>query len=230
MTTPHIPSVEQVARMMDHTLLRPDATQDEVYKLCNDALQYNFASVCVNPTWVALCADMLAGSPVKVCTVIGFPLGATLPDVKAYEAAQAIGNGAREVDMVQNIGALKSGNYYLVADDVAAVVRTAHDLGATVKVIIETALLSEAEKIKSCEIAQAEGADYVKTSTGFAAGGATASDVALMRGVVGSTMGVKASGGIRTAKDALAMIEAGASRLGVSASIKILDEWAGGSA
>lgn len=230
MTTQHTPSVEHVARMMDHTLLRPDATQNEVFKLCNEALQYNFASVCVNPTWVALCADMLAGSPVKVCTVIGFPLGATLTDVKAYEAAQAIANGAREVDMVQNVGALKSGDYDLVAGDVAAVVRTAHDLGATVKVIIETALLTEEEKIKSCEIAQAAGADYVKTSTGFAAGGATASDVALMRRVVGSSTGVKASGGIRTAQDALAMIEAGASRLGVSASIKILDQLAGGSA
>ncbi|MFZ2489725.1 MAG: deoxyribose-phosphate aldolase [Anaerolineae bacterium] len=230
MTTHHTPSTEQIARMMDHTLLRPDATQNEVFKLCNEALQYHFASVCVNPTWVALCADMLASSPVKVCTVIGFPLGATLTDVKAYEAAQAIGNGAREVDMVQNIGALKSGDYQLVADDVAAVVRTAHDLGATVKVIIETALLTEEEKIKSCEIAQAAGADYVKTSTGFAAGGATASDVALMRRVVGSSMGVKASGGIRTAQDALAMLEAGASRLGVSASIKILDQLAGGSA
>ena len=219
-----------LARMIDHTLLRPDASRAEIVKLCEEARANSFATVCVNPTWVSLCAELLRGSPVKVCTVIGFPLGATLPEVKAFETERAIADGASEIDMVQNIGAVKSHDYKLVADDVAAVVRVAHARQASVKVIIETALLSDEEKVESCAIAQAAGADYVKTSTGFASGGATAADVALMRQIVGPGLGVKASGGIRSAQDAQAMIAAGATRLGASAGIKILKEVAGGKA
>jgi deoxyribose-phosphate aldolase len=217
-----------LARMIDHTLLKPDASRAEIVKLCDEARANSFATVCVNPAWVALCADLLAGSPVKVCTVVGFPLGATLPEVKAYETERAIAGGASEIDMVQNIGAVKSRDYKLVAEDVAAVVRAAHARQASVKVIIEAALLTDEEKVESCAIAQAAGADYVKTSTGFASGGATAADVALMRQVVGPGIGVKAAGGIRSAKDAQAMIAAGATRLGASAGIKILKEAAGG--
>ncbi|MFZ2360896.1 MAG: deoxyribose-phosphate aldolase [Anaerolineae bacterium] len=217
-----------LARMIDHTLLKPDASRDEITKLCGEARANSFATVCVNPAWVPLCADLLRGSPVKVCTVVGFPLGATLPEVKAFETERAIAGGASEIDMVQNIGALKSHDYQLVAEDVAAVVRAAHARQASVKVIIEAALLTDEEKVESCAIAQAAGADYVKTSTGFASGGATAADVALMRQVVGPGIGVKAAGGIRSAQDAQAMIAAGATRLGASAGIKILKEAAGG--
>ena len=219
-----------LARMIDHTLLKADATRDEITKLCQEARENSFATVCVNPGWVPLCAELLRGSPVKVCTVIGFPLGATLPEVKAFETERAIAGGATEIDMVQNIGALKSHNYQLVADDVKAVVAVAHARQASVKVIIETSLLTDEEKVESCAIAQAAGADYVKTSTGFSTGGATAADVALMRQVVGPGIGVKASGGIRSAQDAKAMIAAGATRLGASAGIKILKEAAGGAA
>lgn len=217
-----------LARMIDHTLLKPDATRADIVKLCEEARANSFATVCVNPTWVSLCAELLRGSPVKVCTVIGFPLGATMPEVKAFETERAIADGASEIDMVQNIGAVKSHDYKLAADDVAAVVRVAHARQAGVKVILETALLTDEEKVESCAIAQAAGADYVKTSTGFASGGATAADVALMRQVVGPGIGVKASGGIRSAQDAQAMIAAGATRLGASAGIKILKEVAGG--
>lgn len=217
-----------LARMIDHTLLKPDASRAEIVKLCDEARANSFATVCVNPAWAPLCADLLRGSPVKVCTVVGFPLGATLPEVKAYETERVIAGGASEIDMVQNIGALKSRDYKLVAEDVAAVVRAAHARQASVKVIIEAALLTDEEKVESCTIAQAAGADYVKTSTGFASGGATAADVALMRQVVGPGIGVKAAGGIRSAKDAQAMIAAGATRLGASAGIKILKEAAGG--
>ncbi len=219
-----------LARMIDHTLLKPDASRAEIVKLCDEARANSFATVCVNPAWVPLCADLLRGSPVKVCTVVGFPLGATLPEVKAFETERAIAGGASEIDMVQNIGALKSHDYKLVADDVAAVVRAAHARQASVKVIIEAALLSDEEKVESCTIALAAGADYVKTSTGFASGGATAADVALMRQVVGPGVGVKAAGGIRSGKDAQAMIAAGATRLGASAGIKIIKEVAGGPA
>jgi deoxyribose-phosphate aldolase len=219
-----------LARMIDHTLLKPDASRAEITTLCQEARANSFATVCVNPAWVPLCAELLASSPVKVCTVVGFPLGATLPEVKVFETERAIAGGAREIDMVQNIGALKSRDYKLVAEDVAAVVRAAHARQASVKVIIEAALLSDEEKVESCAIAQAAGADYVKTSTGFASGGATAADVALMRQVVGAGIGVKAAGGIRSAKDAQAMIAAGATRLGASAGIKILKEAAGGAA
>lgn len=219
-----------LARMIDHTLLKPDASRAEITKLCQEARANSFATVCVNPAWVALCSDLLRGSPVKVCTVVGFPLGATLPEVKAFETERAIAGGASEIDMVQNIGALKSRDYRLVGEDVAAVVRSAHARQASVKVIIETALLTDEEKVESCAIAQAAGADYVKTSTGFASGGATTADVALMRQVVGPNIGVKAAGGIRSAKDAQAMIAAGATRLGASAGVKILKEVGGGAA
>ncbi|MDW8318067.1 MAG: deoxyribose-phosphate aldolase [Anaerolineae bacterium] len=217
-----------LARMIDHTLLKPEATADQIVKLCAEARENGFATVCVNPTWVALAAQELRGSPVKVCTVVGFPLGATLPEVKAFETERAIALGASEIDMVQNIGALKSRDYKRVADDIAAVVRVAHARQASVKVIIETALLTDDEKIESCVIAQAAGADYVKTSTGFSTGGATVADVALMRRVVGPGMGVKASGGIKSAADAAQMIAAGATRLGASAGVKIVREARGG--
>jgi deoxyribose-phosphate aldolase len=215
---------DDLARMIDHTLLKPEATHDQIVTLCTEARANQFATVCVNPAWVPLCAELLRGSPVKVCTVVGFPLGATLPEVKAYETERAIAYGAAEIDMVQNIGALKSRDYHLVSEDVAAVVRAAHARQASVKVIIEAALLTDEEKVESCAIAQAAGADYVKTSTGFGPGGATAHDVALMRQVVGPNIGVKAAGGIRTAQDAQEMIAAGATRLGASAGIKIVRE------
>ncbi|MDH7485418.1 MAG: deoxyribose-phosphate aldolase [Anaerolineae bacterium] len=214
----------ELASAIDHTLLKPDATEEQVRRLCAEAREYGFAAVCVNPTWVRLCAEALHGTPVRVCTVIGFPLGATTTEVKAYEAAQAIAHGAQEVDMVLNIGALKSRDEDLVRRDIASVVQVAHAQGAIVKVILETALLSEEEKVKACELAKAAGADYVKTSTGFGPGGATVADVALMRRVVGPEMGIKAAGGIRSAETALAMIAAGATRLGTSAGIQILHE------
>ncbi len=210
--------------MIDHTLLKPDATADQVVQLCLEARQYQFASVCLNPCWVALAARELHGSSVPVCTVVGFPLGATLPEVKAFEAQRCIADGAREVDMVINIGALKSRDYRLVAHDISAVVQAAHSCHVLVKVIIETSLLTDEEKVEACALAQAAGADYVKTSTGFSTGGATASDIALMRRVVGPGIGVKASGGIRSAADAQAMIAAGATRIGASASVKIVQE------
>jgi deoxyribose-phosphate aldolase len=213
--------------MIDHTLLKPDATAEQIVKLCTEARANSFATVCINPAWVALAARELRGSPVKVCTVVGFPLGATTPEVKAFETERVIANGATEIDMVQNIGALKSRDYRLVAEDVTAVVRAAHARQASVKVIIEAALLTDDEKIESCAIAQAAGADYVKTSTGFASGGATAADVTLMRKVVGPAIGVKAAGGIKTAADAAQMIAAGATRLGASASIAIVREASG---
>ncbi|HIC89020.1 MAG TPA: deoxyribose-phosphate aldolase [Anaerolineae bacterium] len=213
-----------LARLIDHTLLKPDATADQIRRLCAEAREFLFASVCVNPTWVSLCAQELAGTSVGVCTVVGFPLGATLTAVKAYETEQVIAAGASEVDMVINIGALKSGDGHAVEDDIAAVVNVAHTRSAIVKVIIETALLSDREKVKACSLAKAAGADFVKTSTGFGPGGATEADVALMRRVVGPEMGVKAAGGIRTAAQARAMIAAGATRIGASAGVKIVQE------
>ncbi|MCR4406780.1 MAG: deoxyribose-phosphate aldolase [Anaerolineae bacterium] len=215
---------QDLARMIDHTLLKPDATQAEIAQLCYEAKKYDFATVCVNPANVKLCAELLKGSPVKVCAVVGFPLGATPPEVKAYEAQQAINDGASEVDMVINIGALKSRDYALVERDIATVARTCHNSGAILKVIIEAALLTDEEKIKACALAKAAGADYVKTSTGFGPGGATAADVALMRRVVGPEMGVKAAGGIRSFETARQMIEAGATRIGASAGVKIVRE------
>ena len=214
----------KLTAMIDHTLLKPEATTAQVEQLCNQARQFSFASVCVNPTHVQLCARLLQGSPVRVCAVVGFPLGASLPEVKAYETQQAIRDGAAEIDMVINIGALKDKNTDLVARDIAAVVNAARASGALVKVIIEAALLTDDEKVAACQLAKDAGADYVKTSTGFGPGGATAQDVALMRQTVGPEMGVKAAGGIRTLADAQKMIEAGATRLGVSASVKLMAE------
>jgi len=220
----HSISPEALARYIDYTLLKPDATRERIERLCAEALQYGFASVCVNPFFVELAASILRGSEVKVCTVIGFPLGATLPEVKAYEAERVIARGARELDMVINIGALKAGDYDAVKKDIAGVVEVAHDHAALVKVIIETALLTREEKVRACQLAQEAGADYVKTSTGFGPGGATVEDVALMRQVVGDKMGVKAAGGISTYEKALAMIRAGATRIGASAGVKIVRE------
>ena len=213
--------------MIDHTLLKPDATIEQITALCAEARQYQFASVCVNPTHVQLCAGLLAGTPVKVCTVIGFPLGATSTAAKEYEAEIAILDGATELDMVINVGALKSGAYTLVAQDIQAVVEVGHAADALVKVIIETSLLSEEEKVTACLLAKQAGADFVKTSTGFSGGGATAEDIALMRKVVGPEIGVKASGGVRSYADAQAMIEAGATRIGASAGVKIVAGEAG---
>jgi deoxyribose-phosphate aldolase len=208
--------------MIDHTLLKPDATPDQIAQLCYEARTYGFASVCVNPGYVKLCADLLKGTDVKVCTVIGFPLGASAPDVKAFETETALRDGATEIDMVINIGALKGRDYTLVARDIAGVVKLAHADGALVKVIIETALLSEEEKVTACLLAKEAGADYVKTSTGFSGGGATVADIALMRRVVGPEMGVKASGGVKDYADARSMVEAGATRIGASAGVKIV--------
>lgn len=220
-------SARDWASLIDHTLLKPDASQTEIKHLCDEAAQYHFASVCVNPTWVRACACHLQGSGVPVCTVIGFPLGATLPDVKAYEARRAIMDGAREVDMVINVGALKSGDDCLVEHDIRSVVEVAHEYDVTCKVIIETALLTDDEKVRACQAAKNAGADFVKTSTGFSKGGATVADIALMRRTVGSELGVKASGGVKSMADALAMVEAGATRIGASVGVKIAQEAAG---
>ena len=216
-----------LAATIDHTLLKPTATEEQIRELCAEALEHQFASVCVQPCWVALCAQLLENSEVKVCTVVGFPLGVTLTEVKAFEAQRCIALGATELDMVINLGALKSRQFELVQDDIAAVVSAAHSLGAIVKVIIETGYLTEEEKIAACRLAKAAGADYVKTSTGFGAGGATVEDIALMRSVVGPEMGVKAAGGIKTAAEARAMIAAGATRIGSSAGVKIVGEQGG---
>ncbi len=214
-----------LARYIDHTLLKPASTEEQVRKLCAEALEYNFRSVCINPTWVPLAAGLLRGSEVLTCTVVGFPLGANEPAIKAMEARRAIRNGAREIDMVINVGALKSGNDDLVFRDIQAVVEDCVDGNAVCKVILETALLSDDEKRRASEIARRAGAHFVKTSTGFSTGGATVSDVALMAEVVrGAGMEVKASGGISSYSDAKAMIEAGATRLGASASIGIVRE------
>ena len=214
-----------LARYIDHTLLKPDSTEEQVRKLCAEALEYNFRSVCINPTWVSLAADLLRGSEVLTCTVVGFPLGANEPAIKAMEARRAIRNGAREIDMVINVGALRSGDDDLVLRDIRAVVEDCIDGNAVCKVILETALLSDAEKRRASELSRRAGAHFVKTSTGFSTGGATVSDVALMAEVVrGAGMEVKASGGISSYSDAKAMIEAGATRLGASASIGIVRE------
>lgn len=215
-----------VAKLIDHTLLKPAATAADIVKLAEEAKQYGFASVCVNPDWVALATKTLQGSDVKVCTVIGFPLGATTTAVKVFETENAIANGAGEVDMVIAVGRLKAGEDETVADDIRAVVAAAKGK-ALVKVIIETCLLTEAEKERACRLAVAAGADYVKTSTGFSTGGATAEDVALMRRVVGEQVGVKASGGVRDANDVAAMLAAGASRIGASSGVAIVSGQAG---
>ena len=217
-----IPDDLTKASYIDHTLLKAEATRDQVTQLCSEARQYHFASVCVNPTNVKLCADLLKGSSVSVCSVIGFPLGATTPEAKAFEAQQAIDNGAQEVDMVINIGAIKDRNLDLVARDILAVVQTAHASNALVKVIIEAALLTDEEKQIACLLSKEAGADFVKTSTGFSIGGATVEDVALMRRTVGPLVGVKAAGGIRTVDDFEKMIKAGATRIGASAGVRII--------
>lgn len=213
-----------LASLIDHTILRPDATEADVRKICEEARKYVFASVCVNPYWVPLVARELRGSAVKVCTVVGFPLGATTTANKCSEAAEAIANGATEVDMVLNVGALKSGDLPTVEADIRAVAETCHRGGAILKVILETALLTDQQKVAACQAAKQAGADFVKTSTGFAKSGATAADIALMRATVGPHIGVKASGGIRSYDDLKAMAAAGASRIGASASVQILEQ------
>ncbi|MCC6191265.1 MAG: deoxyribose-phosphate aldolase [Anaerolineales bacterium] len=221
-----VPARAELAKLIDHTLLKPDATADQIAQLCYEARKYGFATVCINPAHVPLAAQLLRSSGVGVCTVVGFPLGATPPEVKAYEAQVALDQGATEIDMVVNIGALKSRDFEMVARDIRAVVRVchAHTPAALVKVIIEAALLTDEEKIAACLLAKESGADYVKTSTGFAAGGATVADVALMRRTVGPRMGVKAAGGVRTRDEAEAMVQAGATRLGASAGVKIVQD------
>jgi deoxyribose-phosphate aldolase len=216
-----------IAGLIDHTLLRPEATRDDIAKVCREARKYNFASVCINPYWVPLVAAELAGSPVKVCTVIGFPLGATSTEAKVAETEAALRVGAQEIDMVQNVGALRSGDHDAVKADIAAVVEVTHRAGGIVKVILETALLDDNQKVIACMLAKMAKADFVKTSTGFGPSGATAHDVELMRMTVGPEMGVKASGGIRTLEDVKKMAAAGATRIGASASVKIVEATTG---
>lgn len=212
----------QLNKTIDHTLLKPEATEAQIKTLCEEAAKYDFMSVCVNPTWVKKAAELLAGTDVKVCTVVGFPLGANTSEVKAYEVENAIKNGATEVDMVINIGALKGGNDTLVQSDIESVVAVSKGKALS-KVIIETSLLTDDEKVRACELAKKAGADFVKTSTGFSTGGATLEDIKLMRATVGPEMGVKASGGVRTTEDAHQFIEAGATRLGSSNGLAIVE-------
>ena len=211
-----------LAGYIDHTLLKPEATADDIDHLADEAREYGFASVCVNPTWVKRASERLRGSDAKVASVIGFPLGATTPEIKAMETRRALRDGAREVDMVINVGALKSGDYDLVRTDIEKVVDSAHEGGAIVKVILETSLLTDEEKVIASALAKGAKADYVKTSTGFIGAGATVYDVALMRETVGPDMGIKASGGVRTAEDVEDMIAAGATRIGASAGVQIV--------
>ncbi len=221
---PTVSDWQAAAKFIDHTLLKPEATADQVTQLCREALKFGFASVCVQPFYVPLAGSLLQNSAVKVCTVIGFPSGATLSECKRFEASEVLRRGARELDMVINIGALKSADHAAVQADIQAVAEVTHQGGAILKVIIETALLTREEKIKACELAVAAGAEFVKTSTGFAGGGATVADVTLMRQVVGTRAKVKASGGIRSAADFQAMVSAGADRVGASASVAIVRE------
>jgi len=228
------PAVSEVAAdiagLIDHTLLKPEASRADIRKLCYEAVRFSFASVCINPWYVPLAAELVRGSAVKVCTVAGFPLGATLPQVKIYEAEEAIKLGAQEIDMVINIGALKSGQDDVVELDIRGVVEASHRGGAITKVILETALLTLEEKVRACVASKNAGADFVKTSTGFGPAGATAEDVALMRAVVGKEVGVKAAGGIRSLEDLKNMVSAGATRIGASASVRILEQARGVSA
>jgi deoxyribose-phosphate aldolase len=216
-----------IAGLIDHTLLRPEATREDIIKVCREARKYSFASVCINPYWVPLVAAQLAGSPVKVCTVVGFPLGATSTEAKVAETEAALRVGAQEIDMVENVGALRGGDHDAVKADIAAVVEVTHGAGAIVKVILETALLDDNQKVMACMLAKMAKADFVKTSTGFGPSGATAHDVELMRLAVGPEMGVKASGGIRTLDDVKKMAAAGATRIGASASVKIVEATTG---
>lgn len=213
-----------IASLIDHTLLKPEATPEQIAQVCSEAREYRFASVCVNPVYVKLAWDLLKGSPVKVCSVVGFPLGATPSEVKAFEARRAIRDGASEIDMVIHVGSLKAGADDLVQEDIATVVEACHSGGAICKVILETCFLTEEEKVRGCLLAKRAGADFVKTSTGFGPGGATVEDVALMRRTVGPDMGVKAAGGIRTLEALRQMVAAGATRIGASASVKIMQE------
>jgi deoxyribose-phosphate aldolase len=213
-----------LAGMIDHTLLKPDATRAEIETLCREAVEFGFASVCVNPTWVTTCARLVRGTRVVVCSVVGFPLGANSADTKQYETRRAIFDGAREIDMVINVGALKSGDLYLVEQDIRAVTSACREASVISKVIVETALLTDEEKVTACTLAKAAAADFVKTSTGFGPGGATAADVALMRKVVGEDMGIKASGGVRTLESVKAMVAAGATRIGASAGVRIVQQ------
>lgn len=213
-----------VASMIDHTLLKPDATRSDIETLCREAAEFHFATVCVNPTWVAFCAERLRGTGVLVTSVVGFPLGATTPDVKHYEARRAMFDGAREIDMVINVGALKSGALRLVERDIEAVASACREGGAVSKVIIEAAYLTDEEKVTACTLSRAAGADFVKTSTGFGPSGATVADVALMRRTVGEAMGVKAAGGVRDLAGLQAMVAAGATRIGASAGVRIVQE------
>lgn len=214
----------EYGHLIDHTLLKPDASRDDITKICQEARRFCFASVCINPWYVPLAAELLRGTPVRVCTVVGFPLGATTPRVKAYETEEAIKLGAQEIDMVQNVGALKSGQDDLVELDIRGVVEACRRGGAICKVILETALLTADEKVRACQAATRAGADFVKTSTGFGPAGATAEDVALMRAVVGRETGVKAAGGIRSLEDLKKMVSAGATRIGASASVRIVEQ------
>jgi deoxyribose-phosphate aldolase len=214
----------EVAGLIDHTLLKPDATATEIEKLCGEAAEFHFATVCVNPTWVAFCARLLKGTGVGVCSVVGFPLGATTPDVKQYETRRVVFDGASEVDMVINVGALKSGDLRLVEQDIESVTAACRQAGVVSKVIIEAALLSEEEKIAATTLTKAAGADFVKTSTGFGPGGATIGDVMLMRRIVGDTVGVKAAGGVKDLEQMRAMVAAGATRVGASAGVRIVKE------
>ncbi len=213
--------------MIDHTLLKPEATQTDIERVCREALENAFASVCINPYWVPLAASLLHASPVRVCTVIGFPLGANQPEIKLAEAGVALAQGARELDMVQNVGALRSGDSELVANEMSELAELAHRSGAILKVILETCLLDRNQKIRACRLAVAAKADFVKTSTGFSSGGASIDDVRLMRETVGSSLGVKASGGIRSLDSVRGMLAAGATRIGASAGVQILQELAG---
>lgn len=215
----------EVAKMIDHTLLKPDATRQEIETLCREAVRYEFASVCVNGTWVSTCARLLLGSRVKVCSVVGFPLGATTADTKQFETRRAIFDGAREVDVVINVGAIKSGDLQLGERDIEAVTGPCRESGVVSKVIIEAALLSDDEKVTACTLARVAGADFVKTSTGFGPGGATVHDVELMRRVVGEELGVKAAGGVKDLKGLRAMVVAGATRIGASAGVRIVQEF-----
>lgn len=215
---------EKLAGLMDHTLLKPEALPSDIEKLCAEARQYHFASVCVQPSYVSLCASLVGGTKVKVCTVIGFPLGTTTTATKQHEAEEALKNGAGELDVVIHVGMLKAGNEQYVRQDIATITESARQSGALVKVILETCLLTDEEKVKACLLAQEAGAHFVKTSTGFSKGGATLEDVQLLRKTVGTTMGVKASGGIRTCEQALAFVQAGATRLGTSSGVFIVTE------
>lgn len=218
---------KRLAAVIDHTLLKPEATQTDIERVCREALENAFASVCINPYWVPLAASLLHASPVRVCTVIGFPLGANQPEIKLAEAGVALAQGARELDMVQNVGALRSGDSELVANEMSELAELAHRSGAILKVILETCLLDRNQKIRACRLAVAAKADFVKTSTGFSSGGASIDDVRLMRETVGSSLGVKASGGIRSLDSVRGMLAAGATRIGASAGVQILQELAG---